>query len=376
MARYTRLVMPAQAGIQVMLVTFFDQSLKYYPTFSSQEDSVKRCFEELCSTMDRMNVPRESKWRGLILYIRSIGDYEFLTEEQRAKTQQLVVQVLKKGDFSEKAFQDLVSRNELILYEQWRIRLDEALQQTALLNNQFQQLLRRRKEDVHELGESTLEVVQSELPLDTMINEISSGFRKIEGLLQNDLAAIVAMGMTDALTKLNNRRAFDLLLKQAVKAALESGSALSLIFLDIDYFKRFNDEHGHLVGDQALIKVSALLKSFQEKLEKEFDQNFFSARFGGEEFVLLLPGLQGNDALDIAESLRRKIADYNFLVRDANGAVLVSGVKITISAGVAELHTDCRHRPDAPGLVDMADKALYKAKRMGRNMVQRAQCAA
>ncbi|TVQ96619.1 MAG: GGDEF domain-containing protein [Desulfovibrionales bacterium] len=337
---------------------------------------MKRCFEGLCSTMDRLNVPGESKWRGLIVYMRSIGDYEFLTEEQREKTQELVMEVLKKRDFSEKAFQDLVSRNERILNDQWRVRLNEALQQTVLLNNQFQQLLRRRKEDVHELGERTLDTVRSELSLDSMVAEISSGFQKIEGLLQNDLVTIMAMSMTDALTKLNNRKAFDLFLDQAVEEALESGSALSMIFLDIDHFKQFNDEHGHLVGDQALIKVSALLKSFQEKLEKEYDRNFFSARFGGEEFVLLLPGMQGSDALNIAERLRRKIAEYNFLVRDANGAVLVSGVRVTISAGVAELHTDCRPRPDATGLVDRADKALYKAKHMGRNMVQRAQCAA
>lgn len=333
---------------------------------------MKRCFEELCSTMDRLNVPRNSKWRGLILYMRSIKDYEFLTEEQREKTQQLVVEVLKKRDFSENAFQDLVAGNEKILNDQWRTRLTEALHETALLIKQFQQVVRRRKEDVHDLGEKTLETVQSDLPMDDMVAEISAGFQKIEGLLQNDLEEIVAMSMTDALTRLNNRRAFDHCLEKSVTEALNTGSALSLLFIDIDYFKKFNDKHGHLVGDQALAKVGALLKSFAENLDKTVGRDFFSARFGGEEFVLLLPGVQGNDALEIAETLRQRIAEYNFLIRDCNGVVLVSGVKITISVGVAELHADCRRSPDASTLVDMADKALYKAKNMGRNMALRA----
>lgn len=332
---------------------------------------MKRCFEELCSTMDKLGVPRESKWRGLILYMRSIKDYDFLTEEQREKTQQLVMEVLKKKDFSEKAFNDLVFNNERILNDQWRAKLTEALHDTAVLIKQFQELLKRSKEEVHGLGEKTLETVQSDLPLDAMISQISSGFQKVEGLLQSDLESIVALGMTDALTNMNNRRAFDHALARAVLEAQKTGAPLSLIFMDIDHFRRFNEEYGHLVGDQALVTVGSLITSFQRRLEEEHDRDFFSARFGGEEFAILLPGISAGDAFSMADALREKVARYNFLIRDPNGTVLVSGVKITISAGVAELHADCGENISAAALVDAADRGLYTAKRKGRNMVGR-----
>lgn len=336
---------------------------------------MKECLNELCATMDKVGVPRESKWRGLILYMRSIKDYEFLTEDQREKAQDLVVEALKKRDFSDKAFDDLASKNERILNDQWRAKLTEALHDTAVLIKKFQGLLKRRKDDVRDLGEITLETVQSELPANAVVAEISSGFQKIEGLLSNDLEAIVAMGMTDALTGLNNRRALDHFLEQSVASALESVAPLSMIFLDIDHFKQFNDKYGHLVGDQALVTVAAMIKSFVEVFWAESDQKLFSARFGGEEFVLVLPGINADGAFGMAETFRSKIANYNFLIRDTNGGVLESGVKITISAGVAELYADCPQNPNAAVLVDAADRALYKAKKMGRNMVQRSSCA-
>jgi diguanylate cyclase len=337
---------------------------------------MQRCFEDLCATMDRLGVPRESKWRGLILYMRSIKDYDFLTEEQREKTQQLVMEALKKKDFSDKAFNDLLFNNERILNDQWRAKLTGVLHDTAVLIKQFQELVQRRKEDVHDLGEKTLETVQSELPVNAMITKIASGFEKIEGLLQNDLEAIVSMGMTDVLTKLNNRRSFDYCLEKFVSEALEAGTPLAMIFLDIDHFKQFNDTYGHLVGDQALVTVGALINSFEEHLKNDSGRELFSARYGGEEFVILLPGIGGDEALAMAEKLRSKVADYNFLIRDANGAVLVSGVKITISAGVAELHADCPHNPSAAALVAAADQGMYTAKGTGRNRVQRGTCSA
>lgn len=331
---------------------------------------MKRCFEDLCGTMDRLGVPRESKWRGLILYMRSIRDYEFLTPEQRERTQELVMEVLRKKDFSEEAFRKLLQDNEGIINDQWRERLTEALQDTAQLIKQFQELLLRRKDDVQDLGVMTLETIQSDQPLDDMVREIQGGFQKIEGLLQKDLETIVSMGLTDDLTKLNNRRALDAFLSRAVSEAVASGNPLSMIFMDIDHFKKFNDDYGHLVGDQALVTVAAMIRSFVEYQAKLSKRELFPARFGGEEFALVLPGIAAGEAVGLAEIIRKKIENYNFLVRDADGGVLSTGIRITISAGVAELHAGCGLCPGISTLIDAADKALYQAKKGGRNRVE------
>ena len=331
---------------------------------------MKRCFEDLCGTMDRLGVPRESKWRGLILYMRSIRDYEFLTPDQRERAQELVMEVLRKRDFSDEAFRKLLRDNEGIINDQWRAKLTEALQDTAVLIKQFQDILAHRKNDVQELGVMTLETIQSEQPLDEMARGIQGGFKRIEGLLQNDLETLVSMGLTDDLTKLNNRRALDAFLNRAISEAVASGNPLSVIFLDIDHFKKFNDDYGHLVGDQALVTVAAMIRSFIEFQAKLNSREFFPARFGGEEFALVLPGISGREAVGLAEMIRKKIENYNFLVRDADGEVLSAGIKITVSAGVAELHAGCGLCPGISSLLDAADKALYQAKDNGRNRVE------
>jgi diguanylate cyclase len=331
---------------------------------------MKRCFEDICGTMDRLGVPRESKWRGLIMYMRSIKDYEFLTSDQRERAQELVMEVLRKRDFSEEAFHKLLRGNEGIINDQWRGKLTEALQDTALLIKQFQDILIHRKNDVQELGVMTLETIQSEQPLDAMVLGIQGGFQRIESLLQNDLETIVSMGLTDDLTKLNNRRALDVFLSRVISEAVASGNPLSLIFLDIDHFKKFNDDYGHLVGDQALVTVAAMIRSFIEFQAKVNSREFFPARFGGEEFALVLPGISGKEAVALAEMIRKKIENYNFLVRDIDGVVLSAGIKITVSAGVAELHAGCGLCPGISPLLDAADKALYQAKNNGRNRVE------
>jgi len=334
---------------------------------------MKQCFEDLCGTMDRLGVPRESKWRGLIMYMRSIKDYDFLTPEQRERTQDLVMQVLQRKDFSEKAFRELVESTERIINDQWRDKLTEALHDTKQLVDRFQTLLRHRKADVQDLGNMTLDAVQSDQPMEEMVAQIENGFFKVQGLLQKDMETILAMSMTDALTKLNNRASLDVYLERTVRQSIASGSPLSLIFMDIDHFKQFNDTHGHQVGDQALVTVAALLKSFVEYQAKHHRRELYPARYGGEEFALLLPGVGGDNASELANILRKKIEDYNFLIRNNDGQVVSAGIKITISAGVSELVADCCNNPEVSTLLRYADQALYQAKSQGRNRVVRFQ---
>jgi len=173
--------------------------------------------------------------------------------------------------------------------------------------------------------------------------------------LQKELVAqgarLEALLREDTLTGLSNRRAILTQLGGMVSAARRHGHPLSIAVLDLDHFKRINDTYGHPAGDAALVAVSGVLK----QLRRADD---LCCRYGGEEFVLLMEGTHGEDALAVAERLRYSIEALDF---KADG----QRVPLTLSAGVASF-------PDlyiktAAELILFADEALYEAKRRGRN---------
>ncbi len=172
--------------------------------------------------------------------------------------------------------------------------------------------------------------------------------------LQSHLHQVRAEAMTDALTGIANRRFFDMRLHEHRLRAQAEGTNLSLMLVDIDHFKRFNDSHGHRVGDQVLKAVGSALKSAAIGEE-------LPARYGGEEFAVLMPGLSGEMALLRAERLRLNLANQ-YLRPKPTGE---SFGRITVSIGIAH------YRPGETGdhLVSRADSALYQAKRQGRNRV-------
>ena len=167
----------------------------------------------------------------------------------------------------------------------------------------------------------------------------------------------------DALTGVVNRRALLQVLEREVAQAARTASPYALVLLDIDHFKAVNDTRGHLAGDQVLRHVSQVLRARLRGQD-------LLGRYGGEEFLVLLPGTDLAGALQVAEGLRQA-------VQDAPCPWSGGSIAVTISLGV------CAARPHAPGcaeaLIDAADQALYAAKQAGRNRVQHGpapQCAA
>ncbi|GAC1439314.1 MAG: hypothetical protein NVSMB55_00360 [Mycobacteriales bacterium] len=159
------------------------------------------------------------------------------------------------------------------------------------------------------------------------------------------LEQVQRLAATDGLTKIANRRTFESTLEREVARATRSAEHLSLVMIDIDHFKRLNDEHGHQAGDEVLRNVAAALSCEC----RDFDT---AARYGGEEFAVVLPGCGPDEARVIAERLRQAVA------------AAPAAVPITASAGVA---TYPAHAGDADTLVRAADDALYESKRSGRN---------
>lgn len=172
--------------------------------------------------------------------------------------------------------------------------------------------------------------------------------------LQRDLDDVRRESMLDPLTKIANRKSFDEGLADAMIEAATSGDPLSLMLVDIDHFKNFNDTYGHQTGDQVLRLVAMTLKS-------NIKGKDLAARYGGEEFVAVLPSTDIEGAVIVAENIRKAIQAKELLKRSTNEKL----GRVTASFGVAAFQmTDT-----AMSLIERADRCLYAAKHAGRNRV-------
>jgi len=165
-------------------------------------------------------------------------------------------------------------------------------------------------------------------------------------------AEVQKQAITDTLTGFYNRRGFSELGRREVERSLRFGHSLSAMMLDIDQFKQINDIHGHLTGDRVLVGVT-------QRCAQELRQIDLLGRYGGDEFVVLLPETGVENACRVAERLCATIAAIPF---SANSKPL----QITISVGVACMQDGCKTLED---LMERADGALYQAKESGRNRV-------
>ncbi len=181
--------------------------------------------------------------------------------------------------------------------------------------------------------------------------------------LAHENKQLFELAVTDSLTKLVNRRYFNERLVQEFQRVKRFGGLLSLLLIDIDHFKRVNDEYGHLAGDRILMEVARLIREALRSID-------LAGRYGGEEFIILLPETPLNGALIVAEKLRSIIDKQSF--RAVVGDKLPQGIEIpdhiTVSIGIAGIPHKDVHQPE--DLVNMADTALYIAKQNGRNRVE------
>ena len=180
--------------------------------------------------------------------------------------------------------------------------------------------------------------------------------KESEQKLKETNAILKQYSSLDGLTGIANRRYFDDILEKEWNIALNHKHSLSLIMLDIDYFKKYNDTYGHLDGDECLKQVACALDTIGKKF------GALAARYGGEEFVVLLPNLNREKVLEIAEMLRIGIEKLAILH-------VSSEIKdiVTVSVGVSTCIPVINVQPT--DLIQLADKALYHSKRLGRNRV-------
>jgi len=180
-----------------------------------------------------------------------------------------------------------------------------------------------------------------------LMNQFVLAMRRIRLYKEIERSAI-----TDGLTDVFTRRHFSERLAEELRRARARDSRLSVLMLDVDYFKRINDRYGHLTGDQVLRRIGALLRENVREID-------IVGRYGGEEFSVILPDTDTNDAAYVAGRIRAAVADTPIHAYD-------NALNVTVSIGLATFP----QQADEPGdLVDKADWALYRAKKSGRNTV-------
>ncbi len=183
--------------------------------------------------------------------------------------------------------------------------------------------------------------------------EADEALRVKNAALASANARLLALSTTDPLTDLPNHRALHAAIEQEIERARRLGRSCSLLFLDLDHFKGLNDTYGHPVGDATLRELGEVIRRALRRIDTV-------GRWGGEEFVVLLPGADATTGLQVAERVRETVATHPFRT---------GGRHLTCSIGVAAYPDDASSRDE---LVAAADRAMYVAKRLGRNQVRAA----
>jgi len=175
------------------------------------------------------------------------------------------------------------------------------------------------------------------------------------------------LSMLDALTRVNNRRGFQLALDREISRAARNGEPLCLLFVDLDHFKAVNDTYGHPMGDKVLRLVAQLLREMLRKVDHV-------SRYGGEEFALILPNCNRSLAMDIAERLRQRVSQLRVELEDDTKST-GEAISVTLSMGVCCWQPTRRSQKEhdssiADALIARSDQGVYEAKQQGRNAVR------
>ena len=222
---------------------------------------------------------------------------------------------------------------------------DDAHEIREIISSRLEKLSTHLSDYLAQEGERQQQTTAQSLEMQKMVSALESKTEK----LHRDLEQQREQLRIDPLTKIFNRSGYTSILRDSINAFQKSGRIFSIAVFDIDHFKKINDQFGHLAGDKVLINLA-------RQTTKELRNSDSLCRYGGEEFVIVMPDTNAREAFQAAEKLRQNIENYHFHHGDIT-------VPVTISCGAAQFHkTD-----DAESIFERADKALYRAKASGRN---------
>lgn len=302
-----------------------------YDIVAGNDAELKAAFDESVSDTERLT--DETLWS---LYRQAYLQDEDALETMRQALREIIAALQRDFERSGNSLS-----NYLLTLNHFSELLDEPMSATAMAA------------EVGKVLNDTRSTEQSQRRVSLELSHISA---EVESL-RKELEQVREESMTDGLTGIANRKAFDAVLEHTIHTARETGMDFCVLLIDIDHFKLVNDTYGHLVGDKVLRFTAATLK----RLVRGKDT---VARYGGEEFALILPDTDLNGATTVAEHIRQTVSAGD--LKDRNGGTAYG--RITVSIGLAGFHAS-----DLPNkLIERADRALYLAKEHGRNRVENA----
>ena len=217
-------------------------------------------------------------------------------------------------------------------------------------------LLMMASSGIHEMFKTMLSLSWQQESMSRELGQITNSLRDRNKQLREARQQLTDLANIDELTGLGNRRVVNKVLREEVNRARRAGTSISVVLIDVDHFKNYNDTYGHPAGDEVLRSLGEIMQNATARAGEVI------ARYGGEEFIAILPNTELSDAVRMAERLQTLVREENMPHRSSEVAD-----RITISQGVASV------RPtediDPASIVDSADAALYRAKREGRNCI-------
>lgn len=302
-----------------------------YDIVAGNDDALKAAFHDRVSGTDA--VTDETLWS---LYRQAYLQDEGALETMRQALRSIIAALQQDFERSGKSLSGY-----LATLEHFSELLDQPVSPAAMAA------------EVSKVLDDTRDTQHSQQQVNLELSHISA---EVE-TLRKELEQVKQESMTDGLTGISNRKAFDAVLEHTIHTARETGMEFCVLLIDLDLFKLVNDTYGHLVGDKVLRFTAATLK----RLVRGQDT---VARYGGEEFALILPDTDLHGGTTVAENIRQTVSAGD--LKDRSGGT--SYGRITVSIGVAGFHAS-----DLPNtIIERADRALYLAKEHGRNRVENA----
>jgi len=339
----------------------------------------KKTTEDFVDILNRFGIKDDPEWVAVVLFVRNLLRHlSVYSDEKKSEIQREVFEELAKKDFSRKHFDAVVAMLDMYLMQTiGALELEEALareKRSAMalvqeMNDVISTLhgsSERQTRKLDAFGQRTVGVIESDSDRSAIVSQVRSMFQELivefkeESRELNDRARMLEQhaNYDPLLTGLHNRRALDAFLEETVTGREADSLALSLIMLDVDHFKQVNDTFGHQVGDDVLRALAGIVSANAAQYRG------FTARYGGEELVVVLTNIPLSIARLCAETIRVEVERYDFRIR-TDGELAEEPVRFTVSAGVAQWESGW----DGTKLIGAADAALYRAKSGGRNAV-------
>ncbi len=301
--------------------------------------------------------------------------YEYVTQRHGELTQEIDIQLKKaggldshflfhlfenhclKGEDSDKLDEHLADLHNLLF------KVLEGVTNNNSQTDIFSQTLQKQShaleanpslEDLRGIAQTLMHATTQAMDNNRKLHSNLQSVEQKSLSLQSEVKKLRDEISTDPLTGLFNRRALNKRMTELVETYEEAETPFSILMLDIDHFKRFNDNFGHIIGDEVIRRVGMTLRNKVREVD-------FPARYGGEEFTVLLPETDIFNAMDIAQSIHQSVANLILVKRSTKEKL----PKVTISVGAASF----RQGESPETLLERADQALYQAKESGRNQI-------